>query len=303
MSVIVGNASINEFGQVSGGQPGDQTRQEVWTRPWYANGWTQVCRPIDSDLAERIASVMEAACANDHIGYSQSNRLSLNSAAKAVGYDISAIKTDCECDCSSLVAVCCIAAGCYVSPSMYTGNEVACLKQTGKFEVLTEAKYLNEDKWLKRGDILVKQYHHTAIVLSDGEDAMPEDPEEEDVCYIDTDELNMRSSAGMDGKVIAKLPFQSKVDVGVVDGEWAYVTVSGYVAAQYLSKKKPKTTYTTTDNLNLRAEPSTSGKLLLTMPKGAKVQATGNTEKADGILWRQVIYSGRSGWASGDYLR
>lgn len=124
-----------------------------------------------------------------------------------------------------------------------------------------------------------------------------------DEMYIDTDELNMRSSAGMDGKVIAKLPFQSKVDVGMIDGAWAYVTVSGYVAAQYLSKKKPKTTYTTTDNLNLRAEPSTSGKLLLTMPKGATVQATGNTEKADGILWRQVIYSGRSGWASGDYLR
>lgn len=300
MSVIVGNASINEFGQVSGGQPGDQTRQEVWTRPWYANGWTQVCRPIDSDLAERIASAMEAACANDHIGYSQSNRLSLNSAAKAVGYDISAIKTDCECDCSSLVAVCCIAAGCYVSPSMYTGNEVACLKQTGKFEVLTEAKYLNEDKWLKRGDIIVKQYHHTVVVLSDGEDAMPEP--DDGIRYIDTDELNLRSVAGMSGQILAMLPFQAPVELLAEEGDWARVRVEGYVASAYLAKKKPKLTYTTTDNLNLRQTPGVDGKLICTMPKGTKVVTTGNTEKADGILWREVIYNGRSGWASGDYL-
>lgn len=302
MSVILGNASIDERGQISGGQPGDQTGREVWIRPWYANGWTQVCRPIDPDLAEMIAANMEAACANDNIGYDQSKRTTLYYELKKNGFDFSKVGP-CSTDCSQLAADCIIGAGVSVPATMYTGNMVSCIQKTGKFEILTGREYLDEDRLLKRGDILVKQYHHTAIVLSDGEDAMPEDPEEEDVCYIDTDELNMRSSAGMDGKVIAKLPFQSKVDVGVIDGAWAYVTVSGYVAAQYLSKKKPKTTYTTTDNLNLRAEPSTSGKLLLTMPKGAKVQATGNTEKADGILWRQVIYSGRSGWASGDYLR
>ncbi len=301
MSVTIGNASINEFGQVSGGQPGDQTRQEVWTRPWYANGWTQVCRPLNSDLAERIASAMEAACANDHIGYSQSNRLSLNSAAKAVGYDISAIKTDCECDCSSLVAVCCIAAGCYVSPSMYTGNEVACLKQTGKFEVLTDKKYLNEDKWLKRGDVLVKQYHHTAIVLSDGECAMPE--EDDYVRFVDTDELNLRSRDDMSGRILAKLPFASEVEyLDETEDGWTHIRLVGYVATQYLSKKKPKLTYVTIDNLNLRLTPSMSGKVITTMPKGTAVQATGNTEQSDGVFWRQVIYNTKSGWCSSEYL-
>lgn len=300
MSVIVGNASIDERGKISGGVAGDGTGTEVWTRPWYANGWTQVCRPTTPDLAERVASAMEAACANDHIGYDQSQRLTLNTEAKKVGYNLSAIQKDCECDCSSLVAVCCIAAGCYVSPSMYTGNEVACLKGTGKFEVLTGAEYLHADNLLKRGDILVKQYHHTAVVLSDGEDAMP--VPDNGIRYIDTDELNIREYANMDGQILAKCPFQAPVELTAVDGDWARVRVEGYVASAYLSKRMPKLLYHTTDNLNLRQTPGVNGKLIVTMPKGAELEATGNTETADGILWRNVIYKSNIGWCSADYL-
>ena len=300
MSVTLGNASINELGQVSGGTPGDQTKAEVCLRSYYANGWTQMVRAKDPDVAERIASTMEAACANDHIGYAQDKRLTLNAEAKKVGYDLSKISTDCDCDCSSLVAVCVIASGIPVSPSIYTGNEVSALQKTGAFDVYTGAEYLAEDKLLRRGDILVKQYHHTAVVLSDGEDAMPEP--DDGIRYIDTDELNLRSLAGMGGQILAMLPFQAPVELLAQDGDWARVRVEGYVASAYLAKKKPKLTYTTTDNLNLRQTPGVNGKLLLTMPKGATVQATGNTEKVDGFLWREVIYFGKCGWCAAEYL-
>lgn len=303
MSVTLGNASINELGQVSGGNPGDQTKAEVCLRSYYANGWTQMVRAKDPDVAERIASTMEAACANDHIGYAQDKRLTLNAEAKKVGYDLSKISTDCDCDCSSLVAVCVIASGIPVSPSIYTGNEVSALQKTGKFDVYTGAEYLTDDKLLRRGDILVKQYHHTAVVLSDGEEAMPEP--DDGIRYIDTDELNLRAEPN--GDILGKLLYGTKVDVGQIEGAWAYVTISGYVGTDYLSKQEPKEYYTTTDNLNLRKEPG-DGKVILTIPKGAKVKATWNTERIGSVLWREVYYppdkwSSNCGWVSGDYLK
>lgn len=120
--------------------------------------------------------------------------------------------------------------------------------------------------------------------------------------YVDTDELNARSIAGMGGKVVAKLPFATKVVVGSEEGDWTYVTVTGYVASQYLSETEPKTSYVTTDNLNLRQTPSMKAKIILIIPSGATVQATGNTEVEDNVFWRQVIFSSRSGWVSSEYL-
>lgn len=300
MSVILGNCSINELGKATGGQKGDQTGREIYICPWYANGWTDLVRPLDPELAERIASNYEAICANDNIGYGQDDRLSLYREAKKVGFDFSAITTPCHADCSSSEGADLIACDVNVNPDIYTGNMVAAMMKTGKFERHKEAEYLADDKLLKRGDILVKQYHHTVVVLSNGEDAMPEP--DDGKRYIDTDELNMRSTASMDGAIRAKLPFRSEVEVLAQDGDWARVRVEGYVATAYLSKRIPKLTYNTTDNLNLRQEPSLEGKVILTIPKGAMVQATGNTEVVDGIMWRQVIYKSRNGWCSGEYL-
>jgi hypothetical protein len=105
---------------------------------------------------------MKQACANNNIGYSQADRLSLNTLAVKAGYNLSKVGK-CNCDCSSLVAVCCNAAGVKVSPTMYTGNELAVLKGTGKFTVFTATTYTKSDKLLKTGDILLRK-GHTAIV-------------------------------------------------------------------------------------------------------------------------------------------
>ncbi len=53
----------------------------------------------------------------------------------------------------------------------------------------------------------------------------------------------------------------------------------------------------TTANLNLRASPSTSARIITTMPSGATV-----TVRARSDIWYSVSYNGTVGWASGNYL-
>ena len=171
MSVKIGHASIDENGRANSGTAGDQTKKEVCTRTWYNKPWTSVIRPKDSATAEKIAKAMEQACANDNIGYDQYQRTTLYTLAKANNWDLSKITTACECDCSSLVAVCVNAVGISVSKDIYTGNQLSALKATGKFDIYTDSKYIGGDSYLKRGDILLGQ-GHTAIVLSNGASAV-----------------------------------------------------------------------------------------------------------------------------------
>lgn len=168
--VKIGHASSDENKSAQGGIAGDQTGSEAKTQNWYnrSKGWSAVFRPKSSTVAEKIAVAMEQACANNKIGYDQSQRTTLYTKAKEKNWNLSKITSNCECDCSSLVAVCVNAAGIAVSKDMYTGNQKAVLKATGQFDVLTDSKYLTYDKHLKRGDILLGT-GHTAVVLSDGD--------------------------------------------------------------------------------------------------------------------------------------
>ena len=262
MAVLIGQAGTDENGKITGGKAGDQTGKEVYTRNWWAMGWTQLVRPKTAELAEKIAANMEAACKNENIGYDQSGRLTLYEAAKAINFNLAAIKTPCECDCSALVAICVIAAGISVNPDLYTGNEVAALQATGKFEVLTASKYLTESNYLKRGDILVKQYSHTVVVLSDGSkvtktvQSEPNEQNKQGVSYAEsldknlagtyevTTALNMRAGAGTNHKIIEVLPKGAKVQnygyYTAVNGvKWLYVAHNGKVgfcSSKYLKK-------------------------------------------------------------------
>lgn len=166
--IKIGHASINENGNITGGKAGDQTGKEVCIRSWYNKGWNKVIRAKDTTIAEKIATAMEQACRNDNIGYNQSKRTTLFTLAKSVNFNLSKITTKCDTDCSALVAVCVNAAGISVSKDIYTGNEAAALKNTGKFEILTDKKYLTSDVYLKRGDILLKEFSHTAVALENG---------------------------------------------------------------------------------------------------------------------------------------
>ena len=169
--IKIGQASRDERMRYSAGIAGDQDGQEVAIRTWYNRPWNKVLRAKNPDVAEKIARAMEDACKNDNIGYDQYERTTLYDLCKANGWNIKAVNKPCETDCSALVSVCVNAAGVKVSGDIYTGNEANALLRTGEFELLTAPKYLLSDEYLKRGDILLYEFHHTAIALQDGKKA------------------------------------------------------------------------------------------------------------------------------------
>ena len=176
MAVKIGHASLDERGKITGGAAGDQTGSEVCIRSWYSKPWGFVLRCKDSSKAEKMALACEQGCANEKIGYNQSKRNTLYTQAQKVNYNLSKITAACECDCSSFMTVCALAAGIpitYGSNAPTTSTMKAVFMNTGEFDILTESKYLTEDTWLKRGDILVKAGSHTAMVLENGANAMP----------------------------------------------------------------------------------------------------------------------------------
>jgi glucan-binding YG repeat protein len=170
-TVLIAHAAKDENGRYRDGQAGDQTGEEVYIRTWYDRPWNCVLRCTDSTVAERFAYAMERAARNNHIGYDMNDRNTLYKAASKVGWDPGLVTTDVECDCSSLVSVCLIYAG-ISSDLMYqngncltTGTLRAALLSTGKFEVYTSSDYTDTFTNLKRGDILLYEWHHTAGVL------------------------------------------------------------------------------------------------------------------------------------------
>ena len=179
MAIKIGHATINENGEAYGGAAGDQTGKEVCVINWYKGGWHTVLRPKRAEVAEASARACEAACANENVGYdiAVSMRNSLHAAAVAAGYDLAKIDAPCEADCATFVQVCVIAGGAnliYEGNGMTTRNIVEKLLETGEYEALTEQKYLDSDKYLLRGDILVKS-GHTVMALEDGEAAADKD--------------------------------------------------------------------------------------------------------------------------------
>ena len=176
MAVMIGSARIDERGKISGGRDGDNNGREVSTQSYYAKPasapW-RVLRPKDAAKAARIAACMRMACANDHIGYNQSRRLTLYNLAKPHGFDVSKVTQDCATDCSALVRVCCAYAGIAVG-NFTTANEARMLLATGEFVEMTDKKYRTGSAYLREGDVLVTPGKgHTAVVLSSGNASEP----------------------------------------------------------------------------------------------------------------------------------
>ena len=262
MTVKIGHAHSDEHSKASGGAAGDQTGKEVVVQNWYkrSGGWTIVFRPKVAAVAEKIAKAMEQACANDKIGYDQGQRTTLYTKAKEMGWDLSKITDNCECDCSSLVAVCINAAGISVNKNMYTGSQKTLLEATGKFKSLTDEKYLIKADYLKRGDILLGP-GHTAIVLSDGmlttnvTEKIATDSAKSFLKSLSGDyavsatKLNVRHGAGTLKKIITTIPKYTEVHcfgyyTKILGTNWLYVqfvyqgiSYIGFASAKYLKKK------------------------------------------------------------------
>lgn len=173
MAVLIGHASISEKGTIEGAK-GDSTGKEVCTRNWYSKPWSYMAIHPDPDVRERHARAVEAACANNMIGYGQSNRNTLNAQAKKVDYDLSKIKTKCNCDCSSLQNVAAVAAGAqgvtYGNNGWTTSSMRAALEKAG-YKIITTSTYLKSAAYCVRGAIYVKPGSHTVCGLSNGSKA------------------------------------------------------------------------------------------------------------------------------------
>lgn len=162
--VIIGSARIDENGKLSGGKSGDQKQKsktdyagEVSLQNFYNHkkGW-YVLRPKNPEVAKKIGEAMMEACNNVNIGYDQGNRLDIIKKG---------IKTTskAECDCSSLVRACILAATGKDVGNFTTANECAILSASGLFEPKKEYKNGMD---LRTGDVLVtKTKGHTVIVV------------------------------------------------------------------------------------------------------------------------------------------
>lgn len=171
---MIANSGHDERGKYSGGAAGDQTGTEWAVIPWYNRPWTCILRHPDKTVRELIAQLGEEAAHNDLIGYDQAERWSFWKQLQAAGYRPSKITTPCEADCSAGVISIVWAVGELLSvhnlkhlSATYTGNMRAGFRAAG-FQVLTASKYLASDKYLRRGDILLNDAHHTAINLTNG---------------------------------------------------------------------------------------------------------------------------------------
>lgn len=114
-----------------------------------------------------------------------------------------------------------------------------------------------------------------------------------------TADLNMRTGPGTGYAIILTIPNGTAVTVTGYSGTWAQVSYggkTGYCSTTYLAAPTALVRYTT-DVLNLRMGPSTGYAIILSMPKGSKVEML---SAADG--WAKVVYNGTTGYASTSYL-
>ena len=324
MAVKLGHARGDEKGGAMGGQAGDQTGREVSVSNWYRHAkiW-RVFRAKKPAQAEMIAQDCEWACANNHIGYDQGERLTLYKAAQAVGFNCARVDVDCETDCSALVRVCCAYAG-IMLPNFNTTTEPKILLNSGEFVELVGPKYSD---YLRRGDILCTSVQgHTAIVLTDGakanEDATPGEIHlgdrvlkngdvGEDVREMQVGLISLGYDCGRwgadgdfgDATEIAVKEFQRDHPPLAVDGEFGPKSLAALEKALHEPEKEPENPrYVVIEggNCYVRSAPSTDGKILGVAHKGNTLPYEGRT--ADNG-WHAAIVGDRVGWVSGKYSK
>lgn len=185
---MIANSGHDERGKYSGGNAGDQTGTEWQVRSWYkySSGWNCVLRYPDEKVAQKIADFAKSAANNNNIGYDQYQRLTFWYELVKSDYNPANIKNRCESDCSAGVTAIVKAVGYKqnitalkeLSPSNYTGSMKPNFRAVG-FQVLTDDKYLTSDKYLKPGDILLNEKHHTCINLDYGSAVKPKEETKE----------------------------------------------------------------------------------------------------------------------------
>ena len=171
----ISNSGHDENNKYRGGAAGDNNGTEWHIINWFNRPWSCVLRYSDTNVANTLATLSEQAAYNDCIGYDQNQRTTYWANLSAVGFWPSSITNLCEADCSSGVAANIKATGYImgvsslttVSERSTTYNLRSQLTARG-FTVLTGQGYTSGTRYLKRGDILLNDQHHVAVVTTDG---------------------------------------------------------------------------------------------------------------------------------------
>lgn len=323
MGIVFGSARIDENGNIAGGAAGDQTGSEVSTQAYYmhSKGW-YCLRPKDANVAAKIATAMQQACSNNHIGYDQNQRNTCWQKLKKYG-TLGAIAENCETDCSALVRCCIYQATGRDVGDMYTGNLASNLEQSGlfngRFSVSSAAQ-------LYDGDVLVtKSTGHTVVVVSgrsrSGSAAASTSSTSKwtatGTATCTDGDVNVRATPN--GTIIGKLNKGNRFEVdGAQASGWIHIKVAGigigYVYKDYVkydgaSSTATKTTTTSswkaigtaicTDNgVNVRK--TAGGTVLGQLNKGNRFEVDG---KKSGD-WVHIKVAGYGiAWMHKDYVK
>jgi Putative peptidoglycan-binding domain-containing protein len=166
MSIKIGNASIDEHGKLSGGTIGDQTGKEICERPWYNKPWNVYLNCTDAKLANKAVNYMKQICANNKMGYDQSQRYTGYNAIINNGKKVEGAKG--EFDCSTAVLSCYKLAGLDIDLHNNTSSMRNALLATKKFKAYTDKAHITSDNYAKPGGIYLSEGHHVAMALETG---------------------------------------------------------------------------------------------------------------------------------------
>lgn len=186
MAKYIAHASIDENGKISGGKAGDQTKKEVCIRTMYYKPWNCVIRIDNEAVRTQFANNMIDIANNENIGYDQGGRNSLLAEARKVNFDFSKITVKCECDCSSAITTCLLAAifvvlgeAAYLEAYeilVVSGNcaTTSTLRTRMKkltmisVTVYTSTAYTSSTSKSLYGDIYIKEGSHVVCYIDDG---------------------------------------------------------------------------------------------------------------------------------------
>lgn len=261
MAIKCAWASIDERGKASGGKAGDQTGGEVKIGNWYQFGQNVILRSKTKTAANKIAASAKACAENKHIGYDQAQRATLYKAWSKIGITKSPalIKTNCETDCSEMTACCILSASIKISPDCWTGNLRAACKETGKFTILTDSKYLKSDAYLKKGDIILNEKSHVIIALENGSKVSVKKTTKSKTTSQTTTPKSHTSIIGS-GKVVARsgLNVRNKASKS---GKVVDVLTRGKKVSCYAKKKEGSRTWWAINSAKTKWSCASEGKL------------------------------------------
>lgn len=161
------------------------------------------------------------------------------------------------------------------------------------------------------------------LALGAGDDSGGGDWDAGTTVHVTSNNVNMRSGAGLNFGILTS--FDTGATGTITAGpfpndgyEWYELRIdgtTGYMVAEFLAEGVGDggnggggpigaTMHVATDALNLRTDPNTSSRVVMTLTQGTTVTISDGPVYADGYTWYEVTFPGSAGvgWVAGEYL-